>query len=99
MTVHIGDGEPASSARFSGGEPLHGDVLESIVWHDVDDRMPDSDYTVMAAIDPKRAEPWDYDLTFEAYYDGEAWIEAATGATVIDGAVTHWAHKPVGPNK
>ena len=97
MSINM-TGPKISDAVFNGGEPMHPVVPRTIEWYHIDDVTPPDDRTVLVATCARKAQGWDYDAVFEAFYDGEVWVEAATGHTVVDGAITHLAYRPAGPH-
>lgn len=66
-------------------------VAELLQWHEARHTLPDSDITVLAwTREPCGAADW-----CSAWWDGEQWIDCASGG-VIHLDVTHWA-QPEGP--
>lgn len=64
--------------------------MQIINWHPVATSLPDSDITVMVALDGDSEPVW------MAHFDGAAWISVSDG-TDITAEVTHWADIPEGP--
>lgn len=64
-------------------------TTEQLTWHSVNERMPDTDTTVIVWITPGE---W-----YSAWWDDarESWMDTSTG-DVIEHAVTHYA-EPKGP--
>jgi hypothetical protein len=64
------------------------DTTSVLTWHRAEaPTLPDADITVLCWLEP--GSEW-----FTGWWDGHAWLDAATGGT-LDG-VTHWA-EPCGP--
>jgi len=66
-------------------------LTETITWHPVAERLPDSDITVMLAIEGV-SEP-----TWPGFWDGRAWRYVSGG--IVAGRVTDWADMPAGPQR
>lgn len=71
---------------------------EVIAWTNTAIGMPDCDETVLAAINIEFMDTMEgpHEPVVVAIFDGEDWIEAATGGN-ISHAVVAWAHMPTGP--
>lgn len=66
--------------------------VETITWRTPAEQMPDSDTTVLIAIEEPRGDP-----VWSGYWDGNCW--RTVDGWPLDGVVKGWADMPAGPQE